>query len=153
VDSDLPIGDMQPIKLLINSSILEQIVLARLGALFGVAALALSCIGLYGIMSYTMASRTREIGLRVALGAQRSQILWLAIRESLVLLAAGILIGIPAALAGSRFVSSMLVGVQAADPMSLVTVILIFGVVATLASYLPARRAAGVDPQVALRSE
>ena len=105
----------------------------------------------YGIMSYTVATRTREIGLRMALGAQRMTVLWLILSESLLVVVVGVLVGVPASLFASRILSAVLFGVTATDAGSLVIVILILGAVALLASYIPARRAAKLDPSIASR--
>jgi predicted permease len=152
IDSNLVIH-VNPMEQMIGSSISEQVVLAKLAGAFAVVALVLACIGLYGIMSYTVANRTREIGLRIALGAQRMNILWLIVSESLLVVGVGVLVGIPASLFASRILSAVLFGVTATDPSSLIVVILILAVVALLASYLPARRAARLDPLIALRLE
>jgi len=153
MDSQVRIDRVRTMQELIDSSIGEQITLARLSAFFASLALLLACIGLYGVMSYTVAGRTREIGVRMALGAQRSDVLWLVFGEALLLVGVGILIGIPAALAGSRVLSTMLFGLKATDPASLGFVTLTLGAVAGLASYVPARRATRIDPMVALRYE
>jgi ABC-type antimicrobial peptide transport system permease subunit len=113
----------------------------------------LACIGLYGVMSYTVSRRTREIGVRMALGAQRTQVLGMVLNEGLKLVLIGIVIGIPVALLSTRIFSSMLFGLSAADPLSMLTVIAILGSIATLAGLIPARRATKVDPMVALRYE
>ncbi len=153
VDPALPIIRVRSLSWLLDTTIGEQITLAKLSGFFGVLALLLACIGLYGIMSYTVAGRTREIGLRMALGAQSVDVLALVLREALLLVVVGILVGVPAALAGSRVFGSMLFGLKATDPASLATVALTLSIVAVLASYVPARRAAKVDPMVALRYE
>jgi ABC-type antimicrobial peptide transport system permease subunit len=124
-----------------------------LSAFFGLLAVFLSCIGIYGLMSYMVTRRTNEIGVRMALGAKRSQILWLVTREILLLVAVGIEIGVPVILAANRLISSMLFGLRAVDPMSLFTAVGLLMLVAALAGYLPARRAFLVDPMVALRHE
>jgi ABC-type antimicrobial peptide transport system permease subunit len=104
-------------------------------------------------MSYVVTRRTNEIGIRMALGAERSHLRWMVIREILLLLALGVAIGVPAALAGNRLISNMLFGLQPADPVSLLTAVGVMLFVAALAGYLPARRASLVDPMVALRCE
>jgi len=153
IDPNLTIRRMHTMEELIDDSISEQVVLAKLSGFFAMLALVLACIGLYGIMSYTVAGRTREIGVRMALGAQRTDVLWLVLGEALVLVAVGIAVGVPAAIASSKLLSSMLFGLTATDPASLATVTLTLGLVAALASYIPARRATKVDPMVALRYE
>jgi ABC-type antimicrobial peptide transport system permease subunit len=113
----------------------------------------LACIGLYGLMSYTVTRRTREIGIRVALGAQRENILWMVLREGLVMALFGIAIGIPSALVATRLIASMLFGISTNDLPTITGVALLLLLVALLAGFLPARRASGIDPVVALRTE
>jgi macrolide transport system ATP-binding/permease protein len=105
------------------------------------------------VMSYTVAGRTREIGVRMALGAQRLDVMRLVLREAMLLVGVGLLVGIPLSLASTRLLHSYLFGLKGTDPASLMTVVILLGVVAALAGFIPARRAAGVDPIVALRYE
>jgi putative ABC transport system permease protein len=121
--------------------------------LFSGAALALAMVGLYGIMSYITSERTKEIGIRMALGAQRLDMLRMILRQSLTLVALGIGAGIVAAVAATRVIATMLYGVGANDFSTYVIVIVLLGGAALLASYVPARRATKVDPMVALRHE
>jgi ABC-type antimicrobial peptide transport system permease subunit len=137
----------------VNETAANQIALARLSVFFAALALLLACVGLYGVMSYTVAGRTREIGVRMALGAARGDVLQLVMREGMLLVTAGLVIGIPLSLASSRLLHNFLFGLKATDPLSLITVILLLGIVAALAAFIPARRAAKVDPMVALRYE
>ena len=120
-------------------------------------ALALACIGLYGLLSYAVVRRTSEIGIRMALGAQRRDVFWMVLRETLVLVTIGVLLGIPAALVATRLASSLisglLFGLKATDPLNITTATFLMIGVALLAGYLPARRASRVDPMVALRYE
>jgi len=113
----------------------------------------LACIGIYGLMSYTVARRTNEIGIRLALGAQRAQVRRMILRESTGLAIAGIVAGVGGAMALTRLVKSMLFGIEPYDPMTLASGALLLFVVALAASWIPARRAAGVQPVVALRHE
>jgi predicted permease len=127
--------------------------IARLSAFFGLLAAFLVCIGIYGLLSYAVARRTSEIGVRMALGARRSTVLWLILREILVLVAIGIAIGAPIALAGNRLVVRLLYGLSPADPVSLSAAIAMLIVIALIAGYLPARRASLIEPTTALRCE
>ena len=127
--------------------------IAKLSTFFGLLAAFLACIGIYGLMSYAVTRRTNEIGIRMALGAERYGVLWMVMRESLILVAVGVVIGIPAALAAARLVSSVLFGLKPSDPITITMSALVMVAVAALAGYLPARRAAKVDPMVALRYE
>jgi ABC-type antimicrobial peptide transport system permease subunit len=137
----------------IESSLSSQIALAELTAFFAGLALVLACIGLYGLMSYTVASRTREIGVRIALGAQRGDMLRLVLGEGMLLVALGVAVGIPVALASSRALQSFLFQIKSSDPMLLLAVTLLLCGVAAFAALVPARRATKIDPMVALRYE
>jgi ABC-type antimicrobial peptide transport system permease subunit len=126
---------------------------ASLLSLFGVVALALAAIGLYGIIAYAVAHRTREIGIRMALGAQGRDVLRLVMREGLVLAGVGIVIGVATALAAMRLIEAYLYGVSPADPVTFIAIPLLLGGVALVACWLPARRAAKVDPMIAFRCD
>ncbi|HWC15954.1 MAG TPA: ABC transporter permease [Terriglobales bacterium] len=153
VDASLPLHSMYTVTELVEKSVEKEIVLARLAAFFAGLALLLACVGLYGVMSYTVAGRTREIGIRVALGAQPGDVLRLVINEGMLLVFVGIGIGIPVSLASSRVLHSFLFGLRGTDPLSLTLVIALLGTVALIAGIIPARRATKVDPIVALRYE
>jgi ABC-type antimicrobial peptide transport system permease subunit len=127
--------------------------LATLLSFFGALALALASIGLYGTMSYAVERRTKEIGIRMALGAQRKDMLWMVLRETLSLLAIGVAIGIPIAIAAGRLISSMLFGVRITDPVTIAMAVAVMSVIASAAGFLPARGATKVDPMIALRYE
>lgn len=153
VDPSLPVSDITTLDEQVTRSITNQRLVARLSTFFGLLAVFLSCIGIYGLMSYVVARRTKEVGLRMALGAERSAVLWLVMRQILLLVTLGITIGVPVALAGNRLISSMLFGLRAIDTLSLFAAIALLLVVAAIAGYLPARRASLIDPMVALRYE
>ncbi|MGH9906984.1 MAG: ABC transporter permease, partial [Pyrinomonadaceae bacterium] len=138
---------------MIKEQLLRERLMATLSGFFGVLALLLASIGLYGILSYGVASRTKEIGIRMALGAQSHQVRGLILREALVLVVIGVVVGLPFVYATTRFTSSLLFGLGPTDPISLSLAAFTLLVVAFLASYLPARRATKVDPLVTLRYE
>jgi len=137
----------------VDQSTANQRLIARLSGFFGLLAAFLVCIGIYGLLSYSIARRTSEIGVRMALGAKRSNVLWLILREVLVLVGVGIALGIPMALAGNRLAVKMLYGLSPSDPASLLAAIAMLTAIAVLAGYLPARKASLVEPTVALRCE
>jgi len=156
------VRELEPQATLDNIATMEQLVsnsIARprlyavlLGVFAGVA-VALTAIGIYGVMAYSVAQRIREIGIRMALGAQRGDVMRLVLGQSLVLTAFGIAAGIAGAFAVTRYLQQMLFGLTPLDPATFVTVALTFGVIAALAAFVPARRATRVDPLVALRCE
>jgi ABC-type antimicrobial peptide transport system permease subunit len=131
----------------------QERIIAMLSAFFGFLGVVLACIGLYGLISYTVSRRTNEIGIRMALGAERGNVLAMVLRESAGLVLVGIAIGIPATLGITRLITSMLFGIGAADPLTIVAAAILMLAVAALAGYIPARRASRVDPMVALRYE
>jgi len=141
------------LRTMIQGSLLRERLMATLSGLFGVLALALACIGLYGVMSYSVAGRTHEIGIRLALGAERRDVLWLILREALLLVLIGVAVGVPAVLAAARLAASLLYGLTPSDPVSIGLAALLLLAVAAAAGYLPARRATKVDPMVSLRYE
>jgi predicted permease len=153
LDKNLPLFDINTETEQIEQATFQERLFARLLSFFGLLALVLVCVGLYGLMAYAVARRTNEIGLRMALGAERAHVLWMVLRETLWLMAAGVCIGLPLALAASRLVASMLFGLKSTDPVTITTATLIMVAVAALAGYLPARRASRVDPMLALRYE
>jgi predicted permease len=140
-------------KSLIDATILGERLIATLSGFFGMLALLLACIGLYGILSYGVASRTNEIGIRMALGAGARNVFWLILREALLLVIAGVAVGLPMIFAVTRLASTLLFGLTPTDPISLVFASLLMLAVAMVAGYLPSRRATRVDPMVALRCE
>lgn len=153
VDDKLPIVGVNSLSRQFEDSLRQEKLIAQLVSFFGLLALLLACVGLYGVMATTVARRTNEIGIRMALGAEGGRILWMILRETLALVIIGIAIGIPAAVGGARLVSSQLYGLSAADPLTLVVAAVILIAVAALAGYMPARRASRVDPIIALRYE
>jgi len=153
MDSNVPLSKVQTVKSAIQQSIYGDRMVAWLGVAFGALAAALAALGLYGLVSYTVARRTSEIGLRMALGASHSAVLWLVFRETLTLIATGVVLGLALAVAAARLVSSMLYGLESTNPLIFASATLLLGTVAALATYLPARRATKVEPIVALRYE
>ena len=153
VDPHLPISNVTTLDEQVGRSIGDQRLVAQLSTFFGLLAVFLSCIGIYGVMSYVVTRRTNEIGIRMALGAGRSNMLWMVLREILILVTIGIAVGVPVALAGDRLVSNMLFELKPTDPVTLVSATVVLLLVAAIAGYLPARRASLVDPVVALRYE
>jgi ABC-type antimicrobial peptide transport system permease subunit len=153
VDRTLPILNISPLGELLDRTLTQERLIAQLSAFFGALALLLACIGLYGVLSYSIARRTNEIGIRMALGAEQTTVLGMILRETLVVVAAGVAIGIPVAFALTRLVSSKLYGLKASDPLTIIVASAVLVVVATFAGYLPARRASRVDPLDALRYE
>jgi ABC-type antimicrobial peptide transport system permease subunit len=122
-------------------------------SLFGGLALLLACIGLFGLMSYNVSRRTSEIGIRIALGAQRRGVIGMVLRESMLMVAAGVIIGVIAAIAAGRLVTAILFGLEPNDAWTMMAAIGLMAAVCLIAGYLPARRASRVDPMVALRYE
>jgi predicted permease len=151
--SNIAIGDFGTLRQQVDESIFEQRMLAALGAFFGTLALVLAAIGLYGVVAYGTARRTGEIGLRIALGAPRAQVVWMILRDSLLLVALGLAIGLPAALAGARAVQSVLFGIRPADPFTFATTAALLAAIGGAAAFLPARRASRLDPSQVLRNE
>ena len=149
---------IQPIEIktmpgLVDDSLHTDRFVARLAGVFGFLAMLLASIGLYGIMTYTVARRTRDIGIRMALGAQPGGVLWLVLRETLLLVLIGVAAGLPVAFAGTRLLKSMLFGLGLVDPVAIVVSTMMLAAIAALAGFLPARRAMRVDPMIALRYE
>jgi ABC-type antimicrobial peptide transport system permease subunit len=138
---------------MISRSLTQQTLVARLASFFGLLALLLACIGLYGVLSYGVARRTNEIGIRMALGARNRSVLWLVLREALLLVAIGLVIGVFASLALTKTAASLLYELKPNDPLTIALATLLLAMVAAVAGYLPARRASRVDPMTALREE
>lgn len=152
-DKDIPLVNMRTLNEVIDQALFLEKTFAFLSASFGFLALLLACVGLYGTMSYTVSRRTNEIGIRLALGAQRGTILHMVLRETLWIVLAGIAIGTPLAWLGTKLLESQLFGLSPHDPRTILLAIAAIVAVTIIAGYLPARRASRVDPIKALRYE
>ena len=152
-DPRLPLADVKSQSARIDQTINQEITFARLCTAFALLALVIACVGLYGSMSYNVARRTGEIGIRMALGAQRGRVLWMVLREVFLLAAAGLAISVPAALAASKLVESFLFKMKPNDPLALTGAVVTLVIAAILAGYLPARNASRIDPMIALRHD
>ena len=153
IDPSLPVLGIRTMNDLAGHFVSNEQLVSRLSATFSALAVLLAGIGLYGVMSYSVVRRTNEIGIRIALGAQHANVLWMVLRESLALLAVGLALGLPLALGGLHYIQSQLYELSAADPITLGASVLIIASVTVLAAWLPARRATQVDPMVALRCD
>ncbi|MGH9663043.1 MAG: FtsX-like permease family protein, partial [Bryobacteraceae bacterium] len=153
VDVAVPMYGMRTVDQQVENSLVTERMMATLSSAFGGVATLLAAMGLYGVMAYMVSRRTREIGIRMALGADRGSVLWLVMREVLVLAAAGLTIGLISAWAATRLIQAQLFGIQPFDPATLALAALGIAFVATLSGYVPARRATSIDPMRALRFE
>ena len=153
IDPNIPIYNLRTLEHQIDTSLLNDRIIATLSTAFGLLATLLAVVGLYGVMAYTVARRTREIGVRMALGAGQRDVVWLVMREVLVLVGGGIAIGLVAAFAAGKIVASQLYGVTASDPLTIAAAAAVLAGVALVAGYVPARRATRVNPVLALRYE
>jgi ABC-type antimicrobial peptide transport system permease subunit len=153
IDPDLPMVNVSTQVDEVEKRLTQERVFAQAYALFGALALLLASVGLFGLMSYSVAQRTNEIGIRMALGAQYRDVLRLVMTESMVLVIVGVGLGLAAALAASRLVTSLLYGLAPTDLTTMLAAMAVLITVSTVAGYLPARRAARVDPLVALHYE
>ncbi|HTX77793.1 MAG TPA: FtsX-like permease family protein [Terracidiphilus sp.] len=153
LDPAVPLADVSTLATLTRDSMASDRFSMLLVGFFGVTALLLATVGLYGVIAYATGQRTREIGIRMALGAQRRTILRMILSEGLRLAGGGILLGVAAALGMGRLLRGFLYGVRPSDPLTLSSVALFIALIALCASYLPARRAAAIDPMEALRCD
>jgi predicted permease len=153
IDDKLPIFGVITLDEQLHENLRDERLIAQLVSFFGALALILACIGLYGVMAHGVARRTNEIGIRMALGAGGGNIAWMVLRETLYLVLAGLVVGVPVALIGARLISAQLFGLSPTDPLTLIGAAVILTLVALLAGYVPARRASRVNPLNALRYE
>jgi ABC-type antimicrobial peptide transport system permease subunit len=153
INPNLPLLKVTTIQEQVSNLISNNELISTLSTLFSLLALLLAAIGLYGVMSYNVVQRTTEIGVRIALGAQVETVLWMILRESLVLLVIGVGLGLPLTLAATRGIKDQLFGLNAIDPITFLTAIAVVSGVTILATWIPAHRAAKVDPLTALRYE
>ena len=149
----MPVYDLRTLGRQLDETLFTDRLIALLSAGFGLLATLLATIGLYGVMAFVVARRTKELGLRMALGAARTNVLWLVMREVLVLLAIGLAVGIPAAIALGSLVSTQLYGIQARDPWIATATVALLAAVGAVAGIIPATRASRIDPILALRYE
>ena len=153
IDPNQPIANVNTMEQIISDSIAQQRLSMVLMGLFGALALVLSAVGIYGLLSFAVTQRTQEMGIRLALGAQVSDVLALVLKQGMVLVLAGEVLGLAGAFALTRLISSLLFGVRPTDAMTFIAVGAVLALVALLACYFPARRATKVDPMIALRYE
>jgi predicted permease len=153
LDPNLPVFNVKTFAEQISDSVSQERLIAMVSSFFGLFALLLAALGLYGVMAYAVTRRTREIGIRLALGAQTASVRRLVMRETLLLALIGIAIGLPAALFSSRLTEGLLFELKPTDPLTITLATLLLLSIAALAGYLPARRATRVDPLIALRCE
>jgi len=153
VAPSVPPVEIHTMNELLGQSLITERVITQLSTAFGLLALLLASIGLYGVMAYNVASRINEIGIRISLGARPRDIQRLVLRETILLVGVGVALGLPSVLVAKRVISSLLYGLTALDPAAISLAALVLSVVAVLAGYLPARWASRMDPLVALRHE
>jgi ABC-type antimicrobial peptide transport system permease subunit len=145
--------EVRPLTDQVERTLVQEQLMMRLTSGFGILGLTLACVGLYGLLGYSVARRTREIGIRMALGARQRGVRWMIVRGALSLLTAGVILGVPAAWMVSRWLQSMLFGLTASDPSVIAGAVILLAMAGLLAAYFPARRATLVDPATVLRHE
>jgi ABC-type antimicrobial peptide transport system permease subunit len=153
VSKDVVIRYVRTMAQQVNASLIRERLLATLSGGFAVLALLLAAVGLYGVMSYSVSRRVREIGIRMALGARRGSVLWQVLRQTLAVSVIGILIGVGVVLVSARYVSTLLFGLSERDPLTLASVAMTLFCTAMIAGFFPARRAASLDPVAAIKTE
>jgi len=153
LDATMPVYEMKTLEAQLDETLLSDHLIALLSAGFGLLATILASIGLYGVMAFVVVRRRKELGIRLALGAQPASVIWLVMREVLLLLAIGLAVGIPAAIGAGRYISAQLYGIQPNDPLIAISTTVLLAVVSAAAGLIPARRASRIDPILALRHE
>ena len=153
IDPDISVYNISTINAAQDSLLQDNRMFAVLASVFGLLALLLTSIGIYGVVAYQMTRRMGEVGIRMALGAQRRNVLWMFMRETLTVLAVGAALGVPSAIAAAHLLRSLLFGLKPSDPSTILGALATLALAGALAAYLPARRATKVDPMVALRFE
>jgi predicted lysophospholipase L1 biosynthesis ABC-type transport system permease subunit len=157
IDRNLPLFDIHTLTEEMGAVLIRDRLIATLSTVFSGLALILACVGLYGLLAFSVVQRRAEMGIRMALGANRSDVIWTVMHDALVLVAAGVIVGVPTALVLGRLassrISSLLFGLQSTDPITIAAATMVLALIAAGAGYIPARRASRVDPMVALRTE
>jgi len=153
IDAEVPVSDIRPMTDVLSISTAQRRLTMMLLAIFAAMALLIAAVGLYGVISYTVTQRTQEIGIRMALGAQRGDVLRMVVGQAMAMTAAGVAIGALGAFLLTRLMATLLFDVKPGDPITFVVVAGLLGAVALFASYIPGRRATTVDPVIALRAE
>jgi ABC-type antimicrobial peptide transport system permease subunit len=153
LDAALPLYELKTLESQLDETLLSDRLIAMLSAGFGLLATLLASIGLYGVMAFVVVRRRKELGIRLALGAQPGGVIWLVMREVLLLLAIGLAVGVPAAMAAGRYISSQLYGIDPYDPTIAIVTVILLAAVSVAAGLIPAHRASRIDPILALRYE
>jgi ABC-type antimicrobial peptide transport system permease subunit len=153
LDAAMPVYALKTLQGQLDETLLSDRLIALLAAGFGLLATLLASVGLYGVMAFVVARRRKELGIRLALGAQPTQLIWMVMREVLLLLGIGLAIGVPAAMALGKYVSSQLYGIEPQDPGIAIVTMLLLALVSAAAGLIPAHRASRINPILALRYE